>query len=68
MKTEKTKKRILFLLSCLLVQSRGEVGCKKGFKGRVSTRDNDDIKSESCPAGSLCGRFEVANLRSEDGM
>ena len=66
MKTEKSKKRMLFLLSCLLVQSRGEVLCKKGFKGRVSTQDKDEIRDITCLAGKLCARFEVANLRVPD--
>ena len=70
MKTE-SKKRVLFLLSCMLVQSKGEVPCKMGFKGIENLLQKDEITDESCDAGSLCARFEVESLESwnnQDGM
>ena len=67
MKTE-SKKRILFLLSCMLVQSKGEVPCKKGFKGIDNLLPKDDIIDESCDAGSLCARFEVESMNGQAGM
>ena len=64
----KCKKRILLLLSCLLVQSNGKVPCKKGFFGRDNSELKDDITDESCAAGSLCGRFELETMHNRESM
>ena len=64
----KTESKKIILLFCLFLQSKGEVFCEKGFKGIVSTRPEGEIRYINCTAGSLCGRFEVSNFQSEDGM
>ena len=61
MKTE-SKKRVLFLLSCMLVQSKGEVPCKKGFQGKENSVFKDEITDENCAADSWCARFVVNNM------
>ena len=51
MKT-KNKKRILLLFSCLLMQSKGEFSCKKGFKGKENSVPLDDMTNETCAPNS----------------
>ena len=57
-----SKKRIIFLLSCLLAQSKGKVPCLKGFQGKENSVFKDEITDESCSADSWCARFEVNNM------